>query len=60
MVRTSRPWKENTTSSISLAPSVRRFSERKIVTMNMRTRFIAIIIIQGSSRNDAMDVIQQS
>ena len=55
---TSQRWKENIISSILHAPSVPRFLELWIVTMNMRARFTVIIIIQHSLRNDAMGVKQ--
>ena len=58
VVPTSQRWKENITSNILLAPSVQLFLELRIVTMNMRARFIVIIITQPNLRNGAMAVKQ--
>lgn len=55
---TSQRWKENIISNILHAPSVPRFLELRIVTMNTRAKFTVIIIIQHSLRNDAMGVKQ--
>lgn len=59
-VHISQHLTESIISSISPAPSVRRFLAHKIAIMSMTGRCTVIIIIQRNSRKDVLDVKRRS